>query len=74
LADANKEQVLRDEAVTEIIFARCLLLLKVNASPCLFISTLVTFVILADILLSSFVVQVLPEYLHRLCSRAMILC
>jgi hypothetical protein len=73
LADANKEQILREEAMIECLHTMSAAL-KVNASPCLFISTLVTFVILADTLLSSFVVQVLLEYLHRLCNRAMILC
>jgi hypothetical protein len=71
LADANKEQILRDEAVTE----RLRTMSAAAEGKCFALSFLFRLlVILADILLSSFVVQVLPEYLHRLCNRVTILC
>jgi hypothetical protein len=78
LADANKEQILQEEAVTERLRTmsaaaegKCFTL------PFCFDSCYV--VILADTLISFFplpffVVQGLPGYLHRLCNRAMILC
>jgi hypothetical protein len=78
LADANKEQILREEAVTE----RLRTMSAAAEGKCFALSFYFNscyVAILADTLLSffplsSFVVQGLPGYLHHLCNRAMILC
>jgi hypothetical protein len=77
LADANKEHTQREQAVTE----RLRTMSATAEGKCFalsFISTPIVLFILADTFLSffplsSFVVQDLPGYLHRLYNRAMIL-
>jgi hypothetical protein len=73
LVNASKEQILREEAVTE----RLRMMSAAAEGKCFTLSFYFDFcyvVILADTLLSSFVVQGFLGYLHRLCNRAMILC
>jgi hypothetical protein len=78
LADANKEQALREEAVTE----RLRTMSAAAEGKCFalsFMSTPIALFILANTFLSffplsSFVVQDLPGYLRRPYNQAMILC
>jgi hypothetical protein len=80
LADANKENIQREQAMIERL---CTMSAAAEGKDFVlsFTSTPVALLILADTLLSfflfplsSFVVQDLPGYLCRLCNRVMILC
>jgi hypothetical protein len=73
LANASKEQILREEAMTEHLRTMSAAA-KGKCFTLSFYFDSFYIVILADTLLFSFVVQGLLGYLHHLCNRAMILC